>query len=185
VEKIANHPIDDSRLNEYYVIVPGRLQKEIKQTKPFGSIEEESVLNILRTAEVLQGALADFLKEFELSPVQYNVLRILRGAGEAGATCSQIGERLLTRDPDITRLLDRMETRGLIRRERSSLDRRAIITRISDAGLSLAAAIDQPIRKMNQAKLGAFGREKLAELTAVLERIREAFEKTSNERKTK
>jgi DNA-binding MarR family transcriptional regulator len=82
-------------------------------------------------------------------------------------------------------LLDRMETRGLIRRERSSLDRRAIITRISDAGLSLAAAIDQPIRKMNQAKLGAFGREKLAELTAVLERIREAFEKTSSERKTK
>jgi DNA-binding MarR family transcriptional regulator len=155
--------------------VPGRLQAEIKQTKPFESIEEEAVLNILRTAEVLQGALADFLKEFELSPVQYNVLRILRGAGEAGATCSQIGERLLTRDPDITRLLDRLESRGLIRRERSSQDRRAIITRISDAGLSLAATIDQPIRKMNQAKLGGFGRGKLAELTAELERIREAF----------
>ena len=96
--------------------MPGKLQDEIHQTRPFDVIEEEAMLNVMRTAEVLQRIIADFLKEFDLSAVQYNVLRILRGAGTAGATCSQIGERLLTHDPDITRLLDRMELRGLIER---------------------------------------------------------------------
>ena len=100
--------------------MPGKLQAEIRQTRPFDQMEEEAVLNIVRTAEVLQRTIADFLKQFDLSPVQYNVLRILRGAGLAGATCSQVRERLLTRDPDITRLLDRMEARGLIARERAA-----------------------------------------------------------------
>jgi DNA-binding MarR family transcriptional regulator len=156
--------------------VPGRLQAEIKQTRPFELIEEEAILNVVRTAEVLQRATSDFLKEFDLSPVQYNVLRILRGAGVEGATCSQIGERLLTRDPDITRLLDRMEARGLLLRERSSEDRRVVITRISAAGLALVDSMDQPLRKLSKSKLGKFGRESLAELIAGLERMREAFE---------
>lgn len=156
--------------------MPGRLQIELKQTRPFALIEEEAMLNVVRTAEVLQSATASFLKEFELSPVQYNVLRILRGAGAAGATCSQIGERLLNRDPDITRLLDRMETRGLIVRERGSEDRRVVITRLSETGLALVNRIDQPLRAMSRAKLGSFGREGLAELIAGLERMREAFE---------
>lgn len=134
------------------------------------------MLNIVRTSEVLQRAVADFLKEFDLSPVQYNVLRILRGAGSSGATCSQIGERLLTRDPDITRLLDRMEARGLIGRARSSEDRRAIITRISGAGLKVVDSIDRPLQAMTQSKLGNFGRGALAELIGELERVREAFE---------
>jgi DNA-binding MarR family transcriptional regulator len=134
------------------------------------------MLNIVRTSEVLQRVVADFLKEFDLSPVQYNVLRILRGAGSSGATCSQIGERLLTRDPDITRLLDRMEARGLIGRARSSEDRRAIITRISGAGLKVVDSIDRPLRAMTQSKLGNFGRDALAELIGELERVREAFE---------
>jgi DNA-binding MarR family transcriptional regulator len=157
--------------------VPGKLQQEIRQTRPFELIEEEAVLNILRTAEVLQQAIADFLKGFELSPVQYNVLRILRGAGPAGATCSQIGERLLTRDPDITRLLDRMEARGLLVRERSRTDRRAVITRVSAAGLALLDRLDEPVRAMNQSKMEKFSRGELAALIAGLERVREAFEK--------
>ena len=156
--------------------MPGRLQAEIKQTRPFELIEEEAMLNVLRTAEVLQRTTADFLKEFDLSPVQYNVLRILRGAGAAGATCSQIGERLLARDPDITRLLDRMEARGLIARERSREDRRVVMTHISEAGLALVGSIDQPLRKMSRSRLGKFGRDGLAELIAGLERMREAFE---------
>ncbi len=134
------------------------------------------MLNVVRTAEVLQSTMADFLKNFELSPVQYNVLRILRGADPEGATCSQVGERLLTRDPDITRLLDRMEARGLIARARSSEDRRVVITRISKTGLALVDRIDQPLRSMSKAKLGKFGRDALAQLIAGLERIREAFE---------
>jgi DNA-binding MarR family transcriptional regulator len=188
--KIQIIPLDDSRLNKYYKSVAGKLQAEIKQTRPFESIEEEAVLNVLRTAELIQGFIAGFLKEFELSPVQYNVLRILRGAGETGATCSQIGERLLTRDPDITRLLDRLEARGLVQRERSSRDRRAVVTKISAAGLTLVASIDQPLRRVNQAKLAGFGRDALANLTSELERLRSAFEtedtqKTESERKTK
>jgi DNA-binding MarR family transcriptional regulator len=171
--------------------VPGKLQAEIHQTRPFERLEEEAVLNIIRTAEVLQRTVADFLKEFDLSPTQYNVLRILRGAGAAGATCSQIGERLLTHDPDITRLLDRMETRGLIARERSTTDRRAIITCISRDGLTLVDSIDAPIRALTQSRMGKFDRDALAGLIAELERVREAFEtesssvKTVNERKTK
>jgi DNA-binding MarR family transcriptional regulator len=157
--------------------VAGKLQSEIRQTKPFDSPEEEAALNIIRTAEVLQGAVADFLKEYDLSPVQYNVLRILRGAGDAGATCSQIGERLLTRDPDITRLLDRMEARQLIVRARSTEDRRAMITRISPAGLKLVDGIDRPLRAMNKAKLGKFDEAALAALISTLEQFREAFEK--------
>jgi DNA-binding MarR family transcriptional regulator len=157
--------------------VAGRLQAEIRQTRPFALIEEEAALNIIRTAEVLQGAVADFLKEYDLSPVQYNVLRILRGAGDAGATCSQIGERLLTRDPDITRLLDRMDARGLLLRERGSEDRRVVITRISPAGLALVDSIDRPLRAMNKSKLGKFEPGALAELITCLERVRQAFEK--------
>jgi len=164
--------------------VPGRLQAEIHQTRPFAAIEEEALLNIVRTAEVVQRMMADFLKDFDLSPAQYNVLRILRGAGTTGATCSQIGERLLTHDPDITRLLDRMEGRGLIARERSSTDRRAIITRITGDGLTLTDRIDAPIRTLTQSKMGKFGRGALTELISGLERIREAFEST-NERKIK
>lgn len=171
--------------------MPGKLQAEIQQTRPFETLEEEAVLNIVRTAEVLQRTVADFLKEFDLSPTQYNVLRILRGAGAAGATCSQIGERLLTHDPDITRLLDRMEARALIIRERSSTDRRAIITRISGDGLKLVDSIDRPIRALTQLRIGKFGPDALAGLIAELERVREAFEtesssvKAVNERKTK
>ena len=160
--------------------MPGKLQEEIRQTRPFEQIEEEAVLNVVRTAEVLQRTIADFLKRFDLSSVQYNVLRILRGAGAAGATCSQIGERLLTRDPDITRLLDRMEARGLIARGLSSADRRAVITRISGTGLTLVGSIDKPIRAMTQAKLGSFGRDALAGLVTELERMREAFETQDN-----
>jgi DNA-binding MarR family transcriptional regulator len=156
--------------------VPGRLQAEIRQTRPFALIEEEANLNIIRTAEVLQRAMTNFLRPFDLSPVQYNVLRILRGAGTIGATCSQIGERLVTRDPDITRLLDRMEARELIVRERSSEDRRMVITRISSAGRTLVDSIDEPLRCMTKAKLGKFGRGALAELIAALERVREAYE---------
>ena len=156
--------------------MPGKLQAEIRQTKPFALIEEEAALNIIRTSEVLQRFITEFLRPFDLSPVQYNVLRILRGAGAAGVTCSQVGERLLTRDPDITRLLDRMQARELIERERSSEDRRVVITRISKTGLKLVDSLDQPLRSVNRRKLGRLGRDELADLIAGLERVREAYE---------
>ncbi|HVV47227.1 MAG TPA: MarR family transcriptional regulator [Bryobacteraceae bacterium] len=155
--------------------MPGKLQQEIEQTRPFELVEEEAMLNIVRTAEVLQRTIADFLNGFGLSSVQYNVLRILRGAGPAGATCSQIGKRMLTHDPDITRLLDRMEARGLIARARDGADRRAVITRITETGLALVGEIDQPLKILFQTRLGKVGREELASLTSQLEKVREAF----------
>jgi DNA-binding MarR family transcriptional regulator len=156
--------------------VAGKLQIELKQTRPFALIEEEALLSIVRTAEVVQHSTAGFLKEFDLSPVQYNVLRILRGAQPAGATCAQIGERLLTRDPDITRLLDRMESRRLIMRERSSEDRRVVITRLSKEGLALVDSIDVPIEALIKSRMAKFGRGTLSGMVADLERVREAFE---------
>src|ERR1700761_6842433 len=120
----------------------GRLIAELQMTKPFALAEEEASLNIVRTYEVLQQQMLGFLKGFDLSASQYNVLRILRGAGETGLSCSHIGERMVTRDPDITRLLDRLESRKLIRRERSERDRRVVNARITNQGLHLLEEID-------------------------------------------
>lgn len=152
----------------------GKLAQEIKQTKPFASIEEEAALNLARTAESLQAQFADFLKPFELTPTQYNMLRILRGAGSEGVTCSQATERMLTSDPDITRLLDRMQARKLIRRERSTSDRRVVITHITAVGLALANEIDRPILEFHKRTMGRVGKQKLQELIDTLETLRTA-----------
>jgi len=155
--------------------VAGKLLAEIRQNKPFELPEEEAVLNVHRTAEVLGQAMADFLRDYQLSHTQYNVLRILRGAEPDGATCSGIAERMITRDPDITRLLDRMETRMLVARERSREDRRVVITRITAAGLELVGSIDEPLRQFLRARMGSMDRQDLAGLIGQLEQLRELF----------
>jgi DNA-binding MarR family transcriptional regulator len=160
--------------------VPGKLLAEIHQTRPFDLLEEEAVLNIARTAEVLAQHVAGFLREFQLSQTQYNVLRILRGAGPSGATCSQLGERMIAHDPDITRLLDRLETRGLINRERSKEDRRVVVTTISAEGLALIGRIDEPLRKYLRDRMGRIGKAGLESLIGQLEQVRELFN-TSNQ----
>ena len=138
-------------------------------------VEEEAVLNIHRTAEVLGQALGEFLKDYQLSHTQYNVLRILRGAGDDGATCSGIAERMITRDPDITRLLDRLEGRGLVARERSREDRRVVVTTITGTGLDLLASLDEPLRNFLRARLGGMERGALVGLIEQLEQVRELF----------
>src|SRR5918998_4010285 len=110
------------------------LREEIKQTKPFRSIEDEAYLNLLRTADALLRKETELLKEYGLSPTQYNALRILRGAGTEGVTCGEMSDRMLTKDPDVTRLVDRLETRGLLTRARSDEDRRVVRTRITTEG---------------------------------------------------
>jgi DNA-binding MarR family transcriptional regulator len=155
--------------------VPGKLLTELQQTKPFELIEEEALLNIARTAEVIGQRTAEFMREYQLSPAQYNVLRILRGAGEAGATCSGIGERMVSHDPDITRLLDRLEGRGLIARERSRQDRRVVVTTISSEGLALLGSIDEPLRKFARDRMGKVSKVDLESLIGQLEQIRELF----------
>src|SRR5271157_2913285 len=98
----------------------GKLAAEIQQQKPFEHVEEEAVLNLIRTAELLNQKASEYFRQFDLSRTQYNVLRILRGAGDDGLTCSATAERMVSHDPDVTRLMDRMETRGLIMRERTA-----------------------------------------------------------------
>jgi len=153
--------------------VSGRLAKEIRQAKPFPSREEEAFLNLGRTWEFLLSRVAELIKEHQLTATQYNMLRILRGAGAEGATCSQATDRMLTPDPDITRLLDRMETQGLIRRDRSKEDRRVVIARITDRGLEVANRIDAPLHHLLQRYLGRVGRRRLTELIDTLEALRE------------
>jgi DNA-binding MarR family transcriptional regulator len=119
--------------------------------------------------------MAEFMREYQLSATQYNVLRILRGAGEAGVTCSQIGERMISHDPDITRLLDRLESRGLIARERCKEDRRVVKTRITQEGSGLLGRIDDPLRTLLRARLGGIGESRLSALIDQLEQIRDLF----------
>jgi DNA-binding MarR family transcriptional regulator len=150
----------------------GKLAKEIRQTKPFSSREEEAFLNLGRTFEFLQARVAGLLKQHQLTPVQYNMLRILRGAGAEGVTCTQACERMLSPDPDITRLLDRMEARKLMRRERSRGDRRVVVSWIAPEGEALLAAIEAPLRSLFKAALGHIGQRRLADLIETLETLR-------------
>jgi DNA-binding MarR family transcriptional regulator len=115
----------------------GRLARDIKQSKPFFSPPLEVYFNLLRTTDELTRVAIEVLKPFDLTETQYNVLRILRGSGEPGLPCSEIGNRLITHDPDVTRLVDRLERRGLVARARESTDRRVVTVRITPAGLQL------------------------------------------------
>src|SRR2546430_7903535 len=150
-----------------------RLREEIQQQKPFESLEQEAVLNVLHTADVLLQRITAVLKPFKLSHSQYNVLRILRGAGPEGLPCREIGERMITRDPDITRLLDRLEDRGFVQRTRSRHDRRVIYGEITAAGLKLLREMDRPLDKFGREMLRHVGQDKLKQLIELLELVRE------------
>ena len=134
------------------------------------------MVSLHRTADQLQGRFSDMLKPYGLSPTQFNALRILRGAGEAGRACSEIAERMVNRDPDITRLLDRLERRGLAARSREGRDRRVIITRITPAGLELLRGLDRPIEEFNRKQLGHLSDPQLRALVKLLEVVRELAE---------
>jgi DNA-binding MarR family transcriptional regulator len=149
-----------------------KLQKELKQKKPFSSLEEEVILNLARTAEYVGSRGAEVFKRADLTPTQYNALRILRGAGEQGLSCGEISERMVTRDSDITRLLDRLERRGLISRERPENNRRVVIARITGEGLALLAQMDGPMEESHRRLAGHLGRQRLKTLSELLEALR-------------
>jgi DNA-binding MarR family transcriptional regulator len=154
----------------------GTLRKEIKQVKAWSSREEEAFLNLMRTADALSRGEAAVLKSAHLSSNQYNVLRILRGAGPDGVTCSEIGERLIERDPDVTRLIDKLEERGLMQRTRDARDRRVYRNAITPAGLELLASLDEPLGAIHKKQMGHLSREKLATLISLLEEARSRAE---------
>ena len=152
----------------------GRLRDEIRQTRPFTSPEHEAYLSLGRTWAVLDHAAAEAFKPYGITPTQYNVLRILRGAGEPGLCRAEVMERMVAQVPDATRLLDRMETAGLIRRERASTDRRFVTTHITPVGLALLAELDEPVRALHRRHLTALSRAEVDTLIDLLERIRGA-----------
>ena len=142
------------------------MQPERKRRRE-GCPEEAAFLDLLRTTDLLSRGLAQVLKNEELSATQYNVLRILRGSPD-GLPCGDIASRMITRDPDVTRLLDRLEKRGLISRSRETKDRRTVIARIAPAGLKLLSGLDEPVQNAHRQQLGHMGRERLRTLSELL-----------------
>ena len=138
-----------------------------KMERRSNSREERAFLELLRTTDLLSRGLARILKTEDLSSTQYNVLRILRGAPE-GLPCGEIANRMITRDPDVTRLLDRMEKRDLISRNREEKDRRTVLARITPAGLKVLARLDEPIQTAHREQLGHLGKERLRDLTELM-----------------
>jgi DNA-binding MarR family transcriptional regulator len=133
--------------------------------------EEVAFLDLLRTCDLLARGPAQVLKYEDLSPTQYNVLRILRGAPE-GLPCGEISNRMITRDPDITRLLDRLEKRALISRCRETKDRRMVMARITPDGLKLLGFLDEPVEETHQKQLGHLGKDRLRILAELMEAAR-------------
>ncbi len=149
-----------------------QLRDEIKQTRPFSGPEEEAYLSIERTAAVLGHAMAEALKERSITPTQYNVLRILRGAGAAGLCRNEVRERLVSQVPDVTRLLDRLEDAGLVARERGVKDRRLVTTTITPEGMRVLAELDEPVRGLHEKHLGHMTEPELRTLIDLLARAR-------------
>ena len=150
-----------------------QLQKEIQQTKPFAAPAVEAYLNLLRTHDRVSGDVDRFMKQRGISQPQYNVLRILRGAGEDGLPSLAVAERMVARVPDITRLLDRIAAKGWIRRTRSTEDRRVVIARITPKGLRFMATLDDPILEHQRTTFGHMTAKDLRALSELLVKARE------------
>ena len=149
-----------------------RLLAELKQTKPFPRPAQEALVSIMRTAAVLEHEVNEALKPFELTSTQYNVLRILRGAGSAGLCGREVGERLVTAVPDVPRLLDRMTESGLVARKRDPADRRHVTARITAKGLRLLDEVAPALGLIEQRRTGALGPGEIPALLRHLEAVR-------------
>jgi DNA-binding MarR family transcriptional regulator len=144
---------------------------KLKRT-PQDALEARVFVSLLRTADALARGAEALLKVYGLSGTQYNILRILRGAGENGLACREVGGKLISREPDITRLLDRMESRGLIARARETQDRRVVKTRITAEGLRLLDELDKPVHELHRRQLRHLPTKQLRQLSALLDRAR-------------
>lgn len=152
------------------------LKLEIAQERPFASLEEEALLNLLRTSDCLNRAFHVKTRDWGVTSTQYNVLRILRGAQPDGLTCAAIGSRMITAEPDVTRLLMRLKALKLIRQTRDSQDRRVVRTQISETGLTLLKEMDPTILSLPRELLGHLERTELEELIRLLELARKRKE---------
>jgi DNA-binding MarR family transcriptional regulator len=150
------------------------LQEQIQQRRPFASLEQEAYLNLVRTAAELTDGMERLLRPAGVSLPQYNVLRILRGAESGGLCRNEVRDRMLTRMPDMTRLLDRMEAAGLVSRSRDAADRRLVTTRITAEGRRVLEALEEPVAEEHRRRLGHLSRTQLEDLIELLTRARAA-----------
>ena len=150
----------------------GRLGHELGKQGPFASAAQEAYLNVVRTASALGGEFAALFRSRGLSASGYNALRILRGAGEGGRTCQEVGQRLVVRVPDVTRLVDRLERGGLVERRRSDEDRRVVHVRLTPAGAALLGELDGPVLELHERQMAGLSPEELGVLNDLLERAR-------------
>ena len=148
------------------------LGAEIHQKAPFHGPEEEAFLSVQRAADLLRRELTDLLKGHALTPSQYNVLRILRGAGPGGRLTGEIGERLVVPDPDVPRLVDRMEKRGWVARRREDDDRRCVRVTLTRAGRKLADSLDAPVQALHLSQWSRLGKARLRALLDALAALR-------------
>jgi DNA-binding MarR family transcriptional regulator len=145
--------------------------KRSPKRDPQPGLEAAVFVTLMRTADALSRGAESLVKPNNLSGTQYNILRILRGTGEKGLACSELGCRLISRDPDITRLLDRMESRGLIARARETQDRRVVKTRITAEGLRLLGELDLPVRDLHRRQFRSLPERQLRQLSNLLDRV--------------
>lgn len=166
----------EANLDEGETDMPGgRLQRELKKRDPFGSAEQEAMLNLLRTNDRLQIRFARLFRAYQLTPSQYNVLRILRGEGKPLA-CLEVADRMVAVVPGITGLIDRLEAMGLVSRIRSSQDRRVILVGITEKALGLLSQLDGPVQELHRALMGHLTPEELRELIRLLEKVRQPLD---------
>ncbi|HEU4521811.1 MAG TPA: MarR family transcriptional regulator [Thermoanaerobaculia bacterium] len=151
------------------------IQDEIKQTRPFSSRSEEAAVALMRTADMVRRAVSAVVDPIGLTVQQYNVLRILRGAGEHGLPTLEIADRMIEQTPGITRLIDRLEAKGLVSRERCLTDRRQVFCRITGEGLDLLERLDGPVRSADAAALESLGAHDLEHLIELLDKTRNAY----------
>ncbi len=151
---------------------PIGLQAELRQTKSFVSLQAEAFLNLVRTSAQMQHALHLRLKPYGITETQYNSLRILRGAGSSGLTCAEIADRLVSQDPDITRLVERLQRQGLVRRERGEKDRRVVLTKITASGLDRLKEMDPVVDSTVHALLSHLSSSELNTMIGLMERAR-------------
>lgn len=151
----------------------GLLQRELNKKNCFDLPEQEVFLSLLRTTSLLENVAERFFREYGLSIATFNVLRILRAAGKDGKTCSQIGEDMVARVPDVTRLVDRLEEAGLVKRSRERDDRRVVRVTLMPQGLEVVDKLDGPVLELHRLQLGHLTKSELSELTRLLERARE------------
>lgn len=153
-----------------------QLQAEIKQTRPFSSAAQEAVLGVWRTADLLQRRMTELLAPFGISPQQYNVLRILRGAGERGVPTLEIGARMIERSPGVTRLVDRLVAHGWADRTRCQDDRRVVYCRLTPAGRALLERADVPLEASDAMLMQALTAAEQHTLIGLLDRVRASLE---------